>query len=224
MRIPKEFRPAVLSDSSPGCVGFPRTLSRARAIRCFLLRVIMVRSSGNGRCNSERFYGIGQPALKFACFAFDTSIYSNIIKLIVMQFRSVKLLSSHDADALSYVFSFLGSLFLSFDACLNRSRNQSPGCQRLIKLNCAYCFVCMIKTRVAAYQRPSSYRCAHLTVCVRDELCTLTNLPHAQALQQTGLSKTEIKDLFENADTSGDDAINLEEFMELMESTGMYST
>ena len=45
----------------------------------------------------------------------------------------------------------------------------------------------------------------------------------SQALSKTGLSKDEIKELFEGADADGDGSIGLDEFINLMESTGMYS-
>ncbi|KAL1515888.1 hypothetical protein AB1Y20_002503 [Prymnesium parvum] len=57
----------------------------------------------------------------------------------------------------------------------------------------------------------------------KDKSGTISKAELHQALQKTGLSREDIKELFDNADTSGDDSINLEEFMELMESTGMYS-
>ena len=51
----------------------------------------------------------------------------------------------------------------------------------------------------------------------------LANTELWQALGKTGLSKDEIKELFEGADSDGDSSINLEEFINLMESTGMYN-
>jgi len=44
-----------------------------------------------------------------------------------------------------------------------------------------------------------------------------------QAMQKTGLDKAEIGELFASADADGSNGINFDEFVALMESTGMYS-
>ena len=58
----------------------------------------------------------------------------------------------------------------------------------------------------------------------KDKSGSISKAELQQALMKTGLSKQEVKDLFAEADESGDGQIELKEFITLMESTGMYSS